>query len=38
LVGAYDAKIAKEIAAQSFVASPDQMRGAVDEILEIVRT
>jgi 2,5-dichlorohydroquinone reductive dechlorinase len=36
LIDAFDAKIAKEIAAQSFVASADQMQGAVDEILGIV--
>ncbi len=36
LVAAFDAKIAKEEAAQTFVANEDQMRAAIDEILRIV--
>lgn len=36
LVAAFDAKIAKEEAAQSFVANKAQMREAIDEILHIV--
>ena len=36
LVAAYDAKTEKEEAARAFVASPDQMRASVNEMLSIV--
>ena len=36
MVAAYEAKIAKEEAGKAFISTPDQMRGAVDDILQII--